>query len=37
MYQRGAARLRQPYIKNLVTHKFAGDTTLKETYVEGKK
>lgn len=37
MYQKGTARLRQPYIKNLVTHKFAGDTTLKETYVEGKK
>ncbi|WJP98421.1 peptide ABC transporter substrate-binding protein [Macrococcus bovicus] len=37
MYQRGAARLVQPYVKNYVTHKFAGDTTLKETYIEGKK
>ncbi|WP_313020108.1 peptide ABC transporter substrate-binding protein [Macrococcoides bohemicum] len=37
MYQRGTARLRQPYIKNYVTHKFAGDTTLKEVTIEGKK
>ncbi|WP_414055977.1 peptide ABC transporter substrate-binding protein [Macrococcus equi] len=37
MYQRGTARLRQPYIKNYVTHKFAGDTTIKETYIETKK
>ncbi|ULG74899.1 peptide ABC transporter substrate-binding protein [Macrococcus brunensis] len=37
MYQAGVARLRQDYVKNLVTHKFAGDTTLKETYIEGKK
>ncbi|ULG72645.1 peptide ABC transporter substrate-binding protein [Macrococcus brunensis] len=37
MYQAGGARLRQGYIKNFVTHKFAGDTTLKETYIEGKK
>ncbi|TDM03794.1 peptide ABC transporter substrate-binding protein [Macrococcus carouselicus] len=37
MYQRGSARLVQPYVKNYVTHKFSGDTTLKETYIEGKK
>lgn len=37
MYQRGTARLRQPYVKNYVTHKFAGDTTLKEVTIEGKK
>lgn len=37
MYQRGVARLRQPYIKNYVIHKFAGDTTLKEVTIEGKK
>lgn len=37
MYQKGTARLRQPYIKNYVTHKFAGDTTLKEVVIEGKK
>ncbi|WP_414043607.1 peptide ABC transporter substrate-binding protein [Macrococcus sp. EM39E] len=37
MYQRGTARLRQPYVKNYVTHKFAGDTTLKEVVIEGKK
>ncbi len=36
MYQRGTSRMRQDYVKNLVTHKFAGDTTLKETYIEGK-
>ncbi|RXK18756.1 peptide ABC transporter substrate-binding protein [Macrococcus sp. DPC7161] len=37
MYQAGSARLVQPYVKNYVVHKFAGDTTLKETYIEGKK
>ncbi|TDM12447.1 peptide ABC transporter substrate-binding protein, partial [Macrococcus lamae] len=36
MYQRGTSRLRQGYVKNYVTHKFAGDSTLKETYIEGK-
>ncbi|UTH14449.1 peptide ABC transporter substrate-binding protein [Macrococcus equipercicus] len=36
VYQRGISRLRQGYIKNYVTHMFAGDTTLKETYIEGK-
>ncbi|GGA98870.1 peptide ABC transporter substrate-binding protein [Macrococcus hajekii] len=37
MFQKGVARLTQPHVKNFVTHKFGGDTTLKETYVEGKK
>ncbi|KAA1042589.1 peptide ABC transporter substrate-binding protein [Macrococcus equipercicus] len=37
MYQAGVSRLRQEYVKNFVTHKFAGDSTLKEAYIEGKK
>ncbi|WP_414054068.1 peptide ABC transporter substrate-binding protein [Macrococcus equi] len=36
VYQRGAARLVQPYVKNFVIHKFGGDTTLKNAYIEKK-
>lgn len=34
IYQRGRAILTQPYVKNIVSHKFAGDYTYKETAIE---
>ncbi|ULG74666.1 peptide ABC transporter substrate-binding protein [Macrococcus brunensis] len=34
MYQSGMARLVNPKLKNMVVHKFAGDTSLKEAYME---
>ncbi|TDM14571.1 peptide ABC transporter substrate-binding protein [Macrococcus bovicus] len=34
MYQSGMARLLNPKVKNMVLHKFAGDTSLKEAYME---
>ncbi|MCU7556426.1 peptide ABC transporter substrate-binding protein [Macrococcus capreoli] len=36
IYQKGTARLVQPYVKNFVIHKFGGDTTLKNVYIEKK-
>ncbi|MDJ1155719.1 peptide ABC transporter substrate-binding protein [Macrococcus caseolyticus] len=37
IYQRGAARLVQPHVKNFIIHKFGADTSLKEVYIEKKK
>ncbi|WP_414052854.1 peptide ABC transporter substrate-binding protein [Macrococcus animalis] len=34
IYQRGSAFLTQPYVKNIVSHKFAGDYSFKETSIE---
>lgn len=34
IYQSGMARLVNPKLKNMVVHKFAGDTSLKEAYME---
>ncbi len=34
MYQSGMARLVNPKVKGMVLHKFAGDTSLKEAYIE---
>ncbi|TDM12294.1 peptide ABC transporter substrate-binding protein [Macrococcus lamae] len=34
MYQSGMARLVKPKVKGMVLHKFAGDTSLKEAYIE---
>nr|WP_263313842.1 peptide ABC transporter substrate-binding protein [Mammaliicoccus sp. Marseille-Q6498] len=37
MYQNGAARLTQPFIKNWEDHKFGGDYSLKEVEIAGAK
>ncbi|WP_323702879.1 peptide ABC transporter substrate-binding protein [Mammaliicoccus sp. Dog046] len=37
LYQTGAARLRQPYIKNWQNHKYGGDYSLKEVEIAGAK
>lgn len=34
IYQRGGAFLTQPYVKNIVSHKFAGDYSFKETEIK---
>ncbi|MCE4955737.1 peptide ABC transporter substrate-binding protein [Macrococcoides caseolyticum] len=34
IFQRGGAFLTQPYVKNIVSHKFAGDYTFKETEIK---
>lgn len=34
IYQRGAAFLTQPYVKNIVSHKIAGDYSFKETKIK---
>lgn len=36
LYQRGAARLTEPYVKNVERHKFAADYTYKGTYIDKK-